>query len=76
MINVIGVKWGGGFFAPQGVEFELLLASAAGTVCLTGSGGIALDRAIPRLAQHKLSYGVGSVLLGVCTATIVLITRG
>ncbi|GFE13192.1 hypothetical protein Sgleb_12390 [Streptomyces glebosus] len=76
MIKAIGVKWGGGFYAPTGIGFELLLATAAGALCLMGAGGIALDRAMPLLRQHRLSYGVAAVPLGTGTPTILLIIRG
>lgn len=76
MINAIGVKWGGGFLASNGgFEFELLLAGAAGALCLLGAGAISVDRAIPSLRQHKPSYGVGAALLGVITGAILLLIR-
>ncbi|MER6922661.1 DoxX family protein, partial [Streptomyces spiralis] len=41
MINALAVKWGGGFFAPQGVEYEVLLTAGAAGLALTGPGRIA-----------------------------------
>lgn len=34
MINALAVKWGGGFFAPEGVEYEILLAAGAAALAL------------------------------------------
>jgi putative oxidoreductase len=44
-VAVVMVKLPGGFFAPQGVEFELTLCAAALTLALVGAGGVSLDAA-------------------------------
>ncbi|MEU3980610.1 DoxX family protein [Streptomyces sp. NPDC026672] len=75
MINAIGVKWGGGFFAPEGVEYELLLACAVGALTLSGPGRIAADRSLPLLREHRLGYGGVALLVGVVTAAIFLVIR-
>lgn len=38
----------GGFFAPNGFEFELTLCGAALTIAAVGSGPLSLDRYLPR----------------------------
>ncbi|WP_327065167.1 DoxX family protein [Kitasatospora sp. NBC_01250] len=75
MLNALAVKWGGGFFAPQGVEYELLLTAAAAGIALTGPGRYALDRFVPVLRAHRLAYGAGGVLLGLAVSGIVLLIR-
>ncbi|MDJ0343433.1 DoxX family membrane protein [Streptomyces sp. H10-C2] len=75
MVNALAVKWGGGFFAPQGIEYELLLAAAGATLALTGSGRLAADRFLPGLRRHRLVYGGAAVLLGLVGAGIVLLLR-
>ena len=47
MINALAVKWGGGFFAPEGVEYEVLLAAGAAGLAFTGPGRLAVDRCLP-----------------------------
>ena len=42
------VRIQGGFFAPRGVEFELMLFAAALAIALTGAGSYALDAIIAR----------------------------
>ncbi|WP_344385948.1 DoxX family protein [Streptomyces thermolineatus] len=76
MINAVAVKWSGGFFAPDGVEYELLLAAAAAALALTGPGGFAADRAVPRLRGAAPAFAVGSLALGVLSAVAVLLVRG
>jgi putative oxidoreductase len=75
LVNAIAVKWGGGFFAPQGIEYELLIALGAVALALTGPGRIAFDRFLPGLRSHRLGYGVGAVALGVVVAGITLMLR-
>ncbi|MFD3562335.1 DoxX family protein [Streptomyces sp. NPDC058686] len=75
LVNAIAVKWGGGFFAPQGIEYELLIALGAVALALTGPGRIAVDRLLPGLRSHRLGYGVGAVALGVVVAGITLLLR-
>ncbi|PZH04628.1 DoxX family protein [Streptomyces sp. NTH33] len=71
MINALAVKWGGGFFAPQGVEYEVLLIAGAAGLALTGPGRIAADRFLPGLRAHRLGHGVAAVVL----AGLVLLIR-
>ncbi|MFE2954466.1 DoxX family protein [Embleya sp. NPDC059267] len=75
MINAVAVKWDGGFFAPNGVEYELLLTSAAAALALTGPGRLAVDRFLPVLRAHRLAYGIAAVAIGVVTAGVILMLR-
>ncbi|WP_331750262.1 MULTISPECIES: DoxX family protein [unclassified Streptomyces] len=75
MINATAVKWGGGFFAPQGVEYEVLLLAGAAGLALTGPGRLAADRFLPVLRAHRLAYGIAAVVLAVVIAGLVLLTR-
>ncbi|MET8976381.1 DoxX family protein [Streptomyces sp. NPDC004539] len=75
MINATAVKWGGGFFAPQGVELELLLAAVAAGLTLTGPGRLAADRALPWLRAHRLTHGTAALTLGAVTAGVALLIR-
>ncbi|MFF2327177.1 MULTISPECIES: DoxX family protein [unclassified Streptomyces] len=75
MINALAVKWGGGFFAPDGVEYEILLAAGAASLALTGPGRLAVDRFLPGLRAHRLGYGAAAVVLGALIAGLVLFIR-
>ncbi len=75
MVNALGVKWGGGFFAPEGVEYELLLTAGAAALTLTGPGRYAVDRLLPVLRAHRLAYGVAALVLGVVVALVFLLIR-
>ncbi|MGK5449709.1 DoxX family protein [Streptomyces radiopugnans] len=75
MVNAVAVKWGGGFFAPQGVEYELLLAAGAASLTLSGPGRWAVDRALPVLRSHRLSHGAAAVVLAVVVAGATLLAR-
>ncbi|MFG2222000.1 DoxX family protein [Streptomyces sp. NPDC048644] len=75
MINALAVKWGGGFFAPKGVEYELLLTASAAALALTGPGRYAVDRLLPVLKSHRLLYGVAALVLAVVVAGIMLLVR-
>ncbi|MFF9455909.1 DoxX family membrane protein [Streptomyces flaveolus] len=75
MINALAVKWGGGFFAPEGVEYEVLLAAGAAGLALTGPGRLAVDRYLPGLKEHRLVYGVIAVVLAAALAGLVLLIR-
>ncbi|MFC6066031.1 DoxX family protein [Streptomyces ochraceiscleroticus] len=75
MVNALAVKWGGGFFAPKGVEYELLLTVAAAALTLTGPGRWAADRLLPGLRRERGAYGVAAVALGVIVAFAVLLLR-
>ncbi|MFC4612576.1 DoxX family protein [Streptomyces maoxianensis] len=75
MINAIAVKWGS-FFAPEGIEYEVLILAAAATLTLTGPGRYALDHYIPVLRAHRLVYGVVALVLAAVAAAVVLLIRG
>jgi putative oxidoreductase len=75
MLNALAVKWGGGFFAPKGVEYELLLTLAAAALTLTGPGQIAVDRFLPVVRSHRLAYGLASLVLGAVVAGVILLLR-
>lgn len=75
MINAMAVRGTGAFFAPKGFEYELILASAASALALTGPGRIAVDHYLPVLRTHRLVYGIAAIVLAVVTASIVLLVR-
>ncbi|HEV7626519.1 MAG TPA: DoxX family protein [Streptomyces sp.] len=75
MINAVALKWGGGFFAPKGVEYELLLVAGAAALTLTGPGRYAADRLLPVLRAHRLTRGAAAVVLGAVVAAGVLMVR-
>ncbi|MEU2732678.1 DoxX family protein [Streptomyces griseoviridis] len=75
MINAMAVKWGGGFFAPDGIEYELLLAATAAGVALTGPGRIAVDRRLPVLRAHRLGHGAAAVALAAVVGCLTLLIR-
>ncbi|MEU1621057.1 DoxX family protein [Streptomyces sp. NPDC005722] len=76
MANAIALKWSGGFFAPAGVEYELLIAAVAVVLAVVGPGRFALDRHVPGVRAHRVGNGVAAVVLGVVLGTIVLLFRG
>ncbi|MER8156988.1 DoxX family protein [Streptomyces sp. NPDC094472] len=75
MVNAVAVKWGGGFFVPTGVEYELTLAAGAAALALTGPGRLAVDRYVPGVRVHRVGYGIASVAFGVLLAAVVLLVR-
>lgn len=75
LVNALAVKWGGGFFAPQGVEYELLLAAAGAGIALTGPGRYAVDRFLPVLRAHRLAYGTVAVAVGLVLSVPFLFLR-
>ncbi|MEV6772173.1 DoxX family protein [Nocardia sp. NPDC051030] len=75
LLNALAVKWGHGFFAPKGVEYELLLTFASATLALTGPGRLAADRFIPALRTHRLTYALAALALALISAALVLLIR-
>jgi putative oxidoreductase len=54
---ILLVKIKGGFFAPQGIELELLLFAAAAALALIGAGALSVDNVIA--ARHGASLAPG-----------------
>jgi putative oxidoreductase len=75
MVNAIAFKWGGGFFAPKGMEHELLLALAATSLALTGPGRYAVDRFLPVMRSHRLAHGLAALAFGAVVAVAILLLR-
>jgi putative oxidoreductase len=75
MLNAVAVKWTGGFFAPSGMEYELLLTVAAASIAFTGPGRYAVDRFLPVLRAHRLAYGAITVLFGLIVGIVILVLR-
>jgi putative oxidoreductase len=75
MLNATAVKWDGGFYAPTGVEYELLLTAGAAALALTGPGRYAGDRFLPVLRAHRLVYGVAALVPAGVLAGIILLIR-
>ncbi|MEU9026629.1 DoxX family protein [Streptomyces sp. NPDC048383] len=75
MINAISTKWTGDVVGMEGVEFESLILAAGVTLALTGPGRFALDRFLPVLRHHRVSYGVLALALAVVLAALVLLLR-
>lgn len=75
MVNAVAVKWGGGFYTPTGVEYELTLASGAAALALSGPGRLALDAHLPGVRTHRAGYGITAVALGILMAALVLLFR-
>ncbi|MFG2874341.1 DoxX family protein [Streptomyces sp. NPDC048337] len=75
LINAIAVHGAGSFFAPAGVEYELLLTAGAAALALTGPGRYAVDRFLPVLRGHRLAHGALAVALGVVLAGLLLLVR-
>nr|WP_243408102.1 DoxX family protein [Frankia canadensis] len=76
MINAMAIRWDGAFFAPKGIEYEILIAMVAVALALTGPGRHSVDDRLPVLRSHRLDVGAGAVILGGATAAIVLLIRG
>ncbi|MEU4731590.1 DoxX family membrane protein [Streptomyces sp. NPDC023588] len=75
LINAIAVHGTGAFFAPKGIEYELLLTAGAAALALTGPGRYAVDRFLPVLRGHRLAHGALAVALGVVLAAALLLVR-
>lgn len=75
MINAMAVHGAGSFFAPAGVEYEILLTAGAAALALTGPGRYAADRFLPVLRDHRLAHGILAVVLGAVIAGVLLLVR-
>ncbi|MFD3913645.1 DoxX family membrane protein [Streptomyces sp. NPDC058603] len=75
MVNALAVKGFGSFFAPTGIEYELLLTAGAAALALTGPGRLAADRYLPWVRSHRLAYGAAALTLGLLIAAITLLLR-
>ncbi|MEV7562975.1 DoxX family membrane protein [Streptomyces sp. NPDC089795] len=75
LINAIAVHGADSFFAPKGIEYELLLTAGAAALALTGPGRYAVDRFVPVLRGHRLAHGALAVALGVVLAAVMLLVR-
>ncbi|MFJ6479202.1 DoxX family protein [Streptomyces sp. NPDC091682] len=75
LINAIAVHGAGAFFAPEGIEYELLLTVGAAALALTGPGRCAVDRFLPVLRSHRLAHGALALALGVVLAVVLLLVR-
>ncbi|WP_030759469.1 DoxX family protein [Streptomyces sp. NRRL F-2664] len=75
LINAIAVHGTGAFFAPAGIEYELLLTAGAAALALTGPGRYAVDALLPVLRAHRLAHGVLALALGVVLAAVMLLVR-
>lgn len=75
MINAVTTTASGGFFAPDGVEYPMLMGAGAATLALTGPGRYAVDRLLPWLRAHRLAYGATAVVLAVVLAAGTLLIR-
>ena len=75
MLNAVAVKWTGGFFAPSGMEYELLLTVASASLAFTGPGRYAVDRFLPVLRNHRLVYGALTVGVAVIVGVVMLALR-
>ncbi len=71
MINTVTLHWNGGFFAPKGFEYDLVLGGMALCVLAAGPGRFALDNGRP-WHRRPLGAGVFGLILAVVTASITL----
>ncbi|EIV92362.1 putative membrane protein [Frankia sp. QA3] len=76
LINAMATRWGDGFFAPDGIEYEILIAMVSVSLALTGPGRHSVDARLPVLRDNRLDVGAAAVALGGATAAIVLLIRG
>lgn len=75
MINAIAVRGTGSFFAPEGIEYELLLTTGAAALTLTGPGRYAVDRFLPVLRGHRLTHGAAALALGIVLGFVMVLVR-
>ncbi|MFH8484536.1 DoxX family protein [Streptomyces longisporoflavus] len=73
MLNAIAMKWGNGFFNPSGIEYDLILLTAAVSLALTGPGRLAVDHLLPIPRTHRPSHGIAALALGAIAAAVVLV---
>ncbi|MGI5448298.1 DoxX family protein [Streptomyces sp. CA-243310] len=76
MINALAVHGVGSFFAPEGIEYELLLTVGAAALALTGPGRYAADRFVPVLRENRAAHGALALALGVVLGAVLLLVRG
>ncbi|MCX4694967.1 DoxX family membrane protein [Streptomyces sp. NBC_01408] len=75
LVNAIVVHGTGAFFAPKGIEYELLLTAGAAALALTGPGRYAFDRFLPVLRGHRLAHGALAVTLGLALGGALLLVK-
>ncbi|WKV75590.1 DoxX family membrane protein [Streptomyces sp. PCS3-D2] len=75
LVNAIAVHGTGSFFAPAGIEYELLLTAGAAALALTGPGRYAADRFLPVLRAHRPAHGALALALGAVLAAVMLLVR-
>lgn len=72
---IVDVHWKNGFFVTNGgLEFALLMATAAATVSLAGPGAYSVDGYFPVL-EGGLAVGLGGIALGLLMALVVAFIR-
>ncbi|WP_329193040.1 MULTISPECIES: DoxX family protein [unclassified Streptomyces] len=77
MINAIAVHGAGAFFAPEGIEYELLLTAGAAALALAGPGRYAADRLlpVPALRTPRPAHRALALALGVVMGAALLLVR-
>ncbi|MGW7135239.1 DoxX family protein [Streptomyces xanthophaeus] len=76
LVNAIAVHGAGSFFAPEGIEYELLLTAGAAVLALTGPGRYAADRFLPPVLRgDRPAHGALAVLLGLVLGGVLLLVR-
>jgi putative oxidoreductase len=75
MLNAVAMKWSGGFFAPKGYEYELLLTVAAAATTLTGPGRLALDHLAPALRDQRLRHGIVALAIGLVAGVVFILIK-
>ncbi|NIH84964.1 DoxX family membrane protein [Amycolatopsis granulosa] len=70
--NAVYAQWRGGFFEPNGFEFELLLAGVAFALLFTGSGRVALDLNTP-WRRRPVPFGAFFLLVAAAAAVVVIV---
>ncbi|MFD3695518.1 DoxX family membrane protein [Streptomyces sp. NPDC058646] len=75
LVNAIAVHGTGAFFAPKGIEYELLLTAGAAALALTGPGRYAADRFLPVLRAHRTAHGALAVLAGLVLGAALLFVK-